>query len=50
MEFGYILKENPVRFADRLYMGQKRKRRVKNDSKVLAVTTGRLVEVNCHKL
>lgn len=32
---GFILKEEPIRFADRLDVGQERKR-VNNDSKVLA--------------
>ena len=48
LEFGYILKEGPVRFADRLDVGQERKRRAKNDSQVLAFATKRMEEINCN--
>ena len=38
--FGYSLREEHVRFADRLEIGQDRKRRAKNESQVLASASG----------
>lgn len=40
--FGYSLREEYVRFADRLDIGQDRKRRAKNESQVLASASGRM--------